>query len=342
MKKRKPSGLLVIVVDPETKLTEWSQIAHEGWAVVDIHVAADADTDTVREAETGRRILDHMGVPLIAVTVDENGIDAEHLGFCLNTWGVRSPIEVRVPEPDVAHTRTLLKNASIRAAVIGIPAPLDDDEIIAAPGSVFAELGAAPRRTNRGTTLLAIATSAIVSTHDGASPSIVEEVVAHGAGGWVEIADGALCLADWWRRMQRVSEGDDVRLTLVVGDADTRDPVIGDRLRLAIHGASGTVMLRDGWAASELAHGLARTVQTHLDWAPERVVIVIREDQHFEDELRRAWAGIGGVTSDLHLVRVDPHLGLIEKDIIEITGADAAEELAVLEAWDTRDTSGPL
>lgn len=342
MKNRNARSALIIVVDPRTKLTQWSQIAHEGWGVVDVHFSADADADTVHEAETGRRILDQMGVPLIAVTVDDDGIDAEHLGFCLNAWGVRSPVEVRVPEPDVAHTRTLLRDAGIRAAVTGIPAPLDDDEEVAAPGSVFAELGAVERRTDRGTTLLAIATSAIISKHDGASPSIVEEMVAHCAGGWVEIADGALCLADWMRRVQRLTTADGVRLTLVVGDADTADSVLGDRLRLAVHGASGTVMLRDGWAASELAHGLARTVVTHLDWTPERVVIVIREDEHFADELRRAWAGVEGVTSDLRIVRVDPHLGLIEKDIIAVTGADAADELAVLEAWDARDTSGPL
>lgn len=343
MKKRKPSNALIVVVDPGTRLTQWSAIGHEGWAVVDIHVAADADEETLDEVETGRLILDRMGVPLIAVTVDQDGIDAEHLRDCIRWWGVRSRIGVWVPEWDVEETEARLAAAGIEATVTGIPAPLDD--VIGAPDGPMAEVAAqlsGDRPT--GDVVVFLAASAIISTHNTNAPSIVEEVVVHCAGGWTKLGDSGRALADWRERVGRLTGAPDVRLGIIVGDGSEGDRKVVPKLEGALRSPfRGHIQMHDEWRPTEVAHALVWAMTEHLSWGPRKVVLVLREDAHFEDELRRAWAGIDGAASDLHVVRADPYVGLIERNVIDAVGAkDAAEELAVLEAWDARGAGEPL
>jgi hypothetical protein len=346
------TGVLVLTVAPHT---DYQQVADGRWRVVDLHHAAD-DHRTASEAEAARGMLLAAGIETVAITpdgvddlgridFDALGLDAELLADCVRWWDVApdEAVEVWVPEDAVADTLGELARVGLhRAQVHGQPdvkryAPL------------------APRST-----LLVIAADALLMpVPDGhyeatdawtAQPDelddrvgLVEALVLHQTGGWAHPMPGVRALQTWRERLARLHGVVDPRTTFVVGDGSPRARCAVSRVLSATPRTSGhgSVHLRDDWGPSELAAGVAHGI-TKLGWTPQRAVVVIREDEHFEDALRSAWLGSPRLPDEVTFIRADRTLGVLEAHIIAAGGGgDPAELLALLDEHE-RGASEPL
>lgn len=191
------------------------------------------------------------------------------------------------------------------------------------------------------TTTLALHVRALAFAREAVSLSPFAQMLVDGAGGMQRGPSGLYQMRDAAERLIRIHGAVAPDEFIIWGDAgQTREKFAASRMLTCVPHTSvhGTVFLHDN-DGEGLANGL-RFAMEQSGRIPDRLIVIMNEDQAFEEQFAERARWLLDV-SDIVTRRVDPEIGLLERDVLAVAPR-ASDPLALLSILESRDADGPL